>query len=285
MSYTDLPIGAGVSLKPEYFEDVSRVHQPDFWLEVHPENYMVEGGPRLDGLLDAAERFPISLHGVAASLGGSTLTAASHIRALSKLIQRVNPAAVSEHAAWSILGNQYFAELLPLPRTAEALTRLIAGVNHLQEGIGRTILLENPSSYLPANSEMSEPEFLVEVAKRTGCGLLIDVNNIHVSANNCGVDAVAYLQSIPGNLVGEIHIAGFSADENPDNNLLIDSHASPVSETVWRLLEFALARFGPVPVLVERDANLPAFHQLMGERNRAHALINGAQMEMRRFAD
>lgn len=276
MRFTDLPLGSGVSLKPEYFGDAATQVSSDMWFEVHSENYMIDGGPRLHGLLDAAARFPISLHGVGASLGGPDLSGADHIRELVRLINRVNPAAISEHAAWSMVPGCYFAELLPLPRTSEALARLSAGINHLQEAIKRTILIENPSNYLPVVTEMDEPDFLVEVARRTGCGLLLDVNNVYVSANNCGIDPHRYITALPAELIGEIHVAGFSPDADLGDRLLIDSHASPISEPVWQLLEFALMHAGPVPVLVERDADLPAFDELMRERGRAHQLISGS---------
>jgi uncharacterized protein len=274
VSFTDLPLGSGVSLKPEYFGDVATITATNMWFEVHPENYMVEGGPRLHGLQDTADRFPVSFHGVGASLGGPVRPHADHIRSLSRLIKRINPAAVSEHAAWSGIPGHYFAELLPLPRTSEALSRLVDGIDCLQEGIGRAILLENPSNYLAVRSDRDEADFLTEVAQRAGCGLLLDVNNLHVSANNCGLDPNRYIRSLPPHLVGEIHIAGFTADEILGDKLLIDSHAAPVAEVVWQLLRVALAHLGPVPVLVERDANLPPFADLMRERTLAEHTIH-----------
>jgi len=284
MPLTDLPSRGGVSLKPEYFADVAALPADSMWFEVHPENYMIGGGPRLNGLLDAAERFPISLHGVGASLGGPTLTPAEHIRDLARLIRRVNPASVSEHAVWSGMPGHYFAELLPLPKTSEALWRLANGIDHLQEQLGRTILIENPSNYLPIVSEMDEPDFLVEIARRTGCGLLLDVNNVYVSANNCGIDAERYIRSLPPELVGEIHMAGFSEDKNFGHRLLIDSHDSPVAEPVWKLLGVALQHIGPVPTLIERDANLPAFEELLSERNRIEDMLAAVTMTQERRA-
>ena len=273
MSFTALPSAAGVSLKPEYFADVASLETGETWFEVHPENYMIAGGPRLEGLLAAARRFPISLHGVGASLGGPALASNEHLAALRRLIELTEPAAVSEHAVWSRTNTHYYADLLPLPRTAEALTRLVDGINHFQNGIGRQILIENPTNYLPIKSEMDEAEFLVEVAARSGCGLLLDVNNLYISANNCGMDASAYLAAIPPRLVGEIHVAGHSPDERFGETLLIDSHAAPVAQPVWRLLETALTHLGPKPVLVERDAELPPFAELMSEKVHADRLI------------
>lgn len=279
MKFADLPAAAGVSLKPEYFADVESHATGDIWFEVHPENYMIKGGPRLEGLLATAARFPISLHGVGASLGGPKLTPVKHLKALRRLIDLVSPVAVSEHAVWSSTGSQYYADLLPLPRTAEALTNLVDGIDHFQEGIGRRILIENPTNYVPIKSEMDEADFLVEIANRSGCGLLLDVNNLYVSAHNCGVDAPAYIESIPAGLVGEIHVAGHSPDEHFGEALLIDSHAAPVAAKVWWLLETALRHLGPTPVLIERDAELPTFAELMREKDYAARLIKGLEVE------
>ena len=279
MSLSDLQQCAGVSLKPEYFSHITTMQGNNIWFEAHPENYMIGGGPRLQGLQAAAERFPISLHGVGASLGGLELTPDEHIRALKRLVSLIEPAVVSEHAVWSRHDGQYFADLLPLPRTQAVLSRLIRGVNHLQENLGRKILLENPSNYLSFSSEMDEPMFMVEVAQRTGCGLLLDVNNVYVSANNCGIDAREYILQIPPALVGEIHVAGFTPDDNFGEKLLIDTHAAPVSEDVWHLLAFTLNHTGPVPVLIERDGNLPPFDELLAEKQRADDLIIDAARE------
>jgi uncharacterized protein (UPF0276 family) len=268
-----LPEHAGIGLKPEHFEAAERDSPIDIWFEVHPENYMVGGGPRLRGLQSIREHFPLSLHGVGASLGGSERTPVEHIRALRRLIDIFEPASISEHAVWSQLDGVYFADLLPLPRTRDAMQGLVDGINHFQEGIGRRILIENPTNYLPVISEMDEADFLVEVAHRTGCGLLVDVNNIYISSRNCGIDAQKYLHSIPANMVGEIHVAGFDLDPNIGTDLLIDSHASDVDEAVWNLLTLALDRFGPKPVLLERDDKLPAFSSLLAERQVAEGMI------------
>jgi uncharacterized protein (UPF0276 family) len=280
MRFTDLPAATGVSLKPEYFADALALKPGETWFEVHPENYMVGGGPRLEGLLSAAERFQISLHGVGASLGGPELPTAQHLKALRHLVDLVNPAVVSEHAVWSRTRSQYFADLLPLPRTREALENLVDGIDHFQNGIGRRILIENPSNYLSIKSEMDEPDFLVEAAKRTGCGLLFDINNLYVSANNCGMDVESYIESLPCDLVGEIHIAGNTPDEHFGDALLIDSHAAAVSEPVWALLEFSLRHLGPKPVLVERDSNLPPFAELMEEKYRSDRLQSQTSLEV-----
>ncbi len=269
----DLPLHAGVGLKPEHFSDVENTSPKEIWFEVHPENYMIGGGPRLRGLQAICEHFPLSLHGVGASLGGAELTDAKHITEMRRLIDLLEPVSVSEHAVWSSTNGVYYADLLPIPRTRVAMQNLVDGVNHFQEGIGRQILLENPSNYLPVASEMDEPDFLVSVARQTGCGLLVDVNNIYVSSRNCGIDAVAYIHAIPSELVGEIHVAGFDPDPNLGEQLLIDSHASDVAPEVWHLLDVALEHFGPKPVLLERDDNLPAYAELLKERALAEQAI------------
>ncbi len=268
-----LPLHAGLGLKPEHFSDAEKHSPKNIWFEVHPENYMIGGGPRLRGLLSIRERFPLSLHGVGASLGGPELTDNAHISALKRLVDLLQPQSVSEHAVWSRANGVYYADLLPLPRTRDAMQRLVDGVNHFQEGIGRQILLENPSNYLPVISEMDEADFLVSIAKQTGCGLLVDVNNIYISSQNCDIDATEYIRAIPADLVGEIHIAGFDVDPNLEQRLLIDSHAADVAPEVWRLLDLALAQFGPKPVLLERDDNLPEYPVLLEERALAEKAI------------
>lgn len=276
-----LPLTAGVGLKPEHFEDARTGSPEGIWFEVHPENYMIGGGPRLRGLQSIREQYPLSLHGVGASLGGPELTDAGHIKALKRLIDLFEPESVSEHAVWSQANGVYFADLLPLPRTQDAMRRLVDGIDHFQQGIGRRILIENPSNYLPLISEMDEPDFLVSAARSAGCGLLIDVNNIYVSSHNCGIDAEAYLRAIPPDLVGEIHIAGFDPDSKLGEQLLIDSHAADVSPEVWALLDLALQLFGARPVLLERDDNLPAYSILLAERQLAEQAISRASAENR----
>ncbi len=265
--------GAGVSLKPQHFAEAAACDRPGIWFEVHPENYFMPGGPRLAGLEQVAARHPVSFHGVAASLGGPDLPCTDHLARLKQLMQRVEPVVVSEHAVWSSQAGTYFADLLPLPRTGAALAALVRGVDHFQAGIGRQILLENPSNYLPVRSEMDEVEFLLEVAMRSGCGLLLDVNNLYLSARNVGIDPHAYIRSLPPGLVGEIHIAGFKSDAQFGDRLLIDSHDSEVAEGVWQLLDFALDHLGHTPVLLERDANVPAFDTLLDESSRANLAL------------
>jgi uncharacterized protein (UPF0276 family) len=268
-----VPPRAGIGLKPEHYRAVLDCASEGLWLEVHPENYMVAGGPRLTWLEAIRAQRPISFHGVGASLGGPDPLDRDHLQALAALIARFEPALVSEHVAWSAAGGRYFADLLPLPRTNEALVHLAGRIDAFQTALGRSILVENPSIYLPIKSEMDEPDFLVELCRRAGCGLLLDVNNVHVSANNVGFDAAAHVDSIPAHLVGEVHLAGHEADARRGEALLIDTHGAPIAAPVWTLYRRLIDRIGPRPTLIERDANIPPFDQLMSERDRADALL------------
>ena len=263
------PIGTGIGLKQPHVESALAQRERSLWFEVHTENYMVAGGPRLAQLRRVREAFPVSFHGVGASLGGPAPPEPRHLSAVKHLVEGFEPVLVSEHAVWSRADGVWFADLLPLPRTGDALRRLVEGVDRYQSAIGRRILIENPTNYLPFVSEMDEPDFLNEVAARTGCGLLLDVNNVYLSARNCGIDPLRYIAALAGEKVGEIHVAGYEADENLGEALLIDTHAAPVSEAVWELLDVTLARLGPRPVLLERDGKLPPFETLMEERRRA----------------
>ena len=267
-------LGAGVGLKQPYVENALAHHDPSLWFEVHTENYMVAGGPRLAQLRQVRESFPVSFHGVGASLGGPAPPEPRHLAAVRRLVDEFEPVLVSEHAVWSSANGVWFADLLPLPRTGGALRRLVEGVDRYQDAIGRRILIENPTNYLSFTSEMDEPDFLGEAAARSGCGLLLDVNNVYLSARNCGIDPERYIESLAAERIEEIHIAGFEADENLGEELLIDTHAAPVSEAVWDLLDFALAHLGPRPVLLERDGKLPPFETLMEERRRAHEALS-----------
>ena len=266
-------IGAGVGLKPAHVESALSHGESGLWFEVHTENYMVAGGPRLEQLRQIRERFPVSLHGVGASLGGTDPLDSQHLAAVKRLVDEFEPVLVSEHAVWSAVGGIWFADLLPLPRTGDALRHLASRVQQYQEAVGRQILLENPTNYLPFVSEIDEPEFLNEVAVRSGCGLLLDVNNVFLSACNCGIDPERYIIALAGDRIGEIHVAGFEPDENLGQELLIDTHSAPVSSAVWELMDFALAHLGPRPVLLERDSKLPPWNALMEERRRADAAL------------
>ena len=267
-------IGAGVGLKLPHLENALAARDSSLWFEVHTENYMVAGGPRLAQLRRLREAFPVSFHGVGGSLGGPVPPEPRHLSAVRRLVDEIEPVLVSEHAVWSRANGVWFADLLPLPRTGDALRHLVEGVDRYQEAIGRRILVENPTNYLSFVSEMDEPDFLNEVAVCTGCGLLLDVNNVYLSARNCGIDPEWYIQTLAADRIEEIHIAGFEADENLGASLLIDTHAAPVSEAVWNLLDLTLAQIGPRPVLLERDGKLPPFEALMEERRLAAAALS-----------
>ena len=265
---------AGLGLKPQHFAEARDCPAAGLWFEVHPENYLVDGGPRLRWLEAVRERHPVSLHGVALSLAADAPPDASHLKRLRALAGRIEPALVSEHLAWSTWRGAYHPDLLPFPRTGEALSRVCANVSAAQDALGRTIALENPSHYLRFDGhEWDEIAFLSEIARRTGCGLLLDVNNVFVSAANLGFDAGEYIDAFPGELVREIHLAGHSRDPLLGDALVVDSHDAPVAGPVWALHERLVRRIGPRPTLVERDGNLPGFGELLAERDRAHAVL------------
>jgi uncharacterized protein (UPF0276 family) len=268
------PPKAGIGLKSDHYRAILDRGPQDMWLEVHPENYMVAGGPRLAWLEALRADRALSFHGVGASLGSVGPLCRDHLSKLKTLISRFEPEIISEHVAWAEGGGQYFADLLPMPMRRSSLAVLMAHVDEMQSYLGRRILLENPSTYLRLRHDQDEPEFLVELARRTGCGLLIDVNNVHVRAVNTGFNAEAWIDAIPLDLIYEIHVAGHAIDERLGPSVLIDTHASPVAAPVWKLLDRLLSRVGPKPVLVERDGNIPPFEELLAERNRAQLAID-----------
>jgi uncharacterized protein (UPF0276 family) len=254
---------------------------PGLWFEVHPENYLVDGGPRLAWLESIRAEHPLSLHGVSASLAAASAPDEVHLGRLAALVDRMQPVLVSEHLAWSAWRGAYRPDLLPVPRTAEALHWIIANVSRVQDRLQRRIAIENPSHYLSFDEHAyDEIGFLTEVARRSGCALLLDVNNIHVSANNLGTCAEDYVDAVPAELVVEIHLAGHSADPTLGEALLIDSHDAPVAPPVWRLYERLIARIGPRPALIERDEHIPPFAELVAERDIAHALLCAPQVEL-----
>jgi uncharacterized protein (UPF0276 family) len=247
------------------------------WFEVHAENYM-GGGPALSRLDEIRRHYPLSLHGVGLSLGTAEGLDPEHLRRLKALVDRMEPMLVSEHLAWSVSGGVYLGDLLPLPLTEEALAVVAANVAMAQEVLRRRLLVENPSSYLRfRHGTMTEPDFLAELVRRTGCGLLCDVNNIHVTCANLGADADAYLDALPAGAVGEIHLAGHSAALRSGRTLLIDDHAAPVSPEVWRLYRRALGRFGGVPSLVEWDKALPPLCALLDEARAAERIARAEE--------
>lgn len=261
---------AGLSLKAEHYDDALGAPADGLWLEVHAENYMVAGGPRLAWLEAIRDRHPVSLHGVALSLAADAEPDPAQLARLATLARRFEPALVSEHLAWSAWRGAFYPDLLPFPRTDAALARIAANVGRVQDALGRRIAIENPAHYLPLEGHAwDEIDFLVELARRTGCGLLLDVNNVWVSARNLGTSAEAYIDAFPAAPVLEVHLAGHSEDARHGSALLIDSHDAPVAPGVWALYERLVARIGPRPALIERDGNLPAWPVLMAERARA----------------
>lgn len=265
---------AGLGLKPQHYEDALACSATGLWFEVHAENYMVAGGPRLAWLDAIRQDKPLSLHGVGLSLAGDAAPDAEHLARLRTLVDRFEPFAISEHLAWSRHGEVYHPDLLPFPRTRRRLARIVDNVARTQDALGRRVLIENPSHYLALDGhELGEPDFLRELVAATGCGLLLDVNNVHVTANNLGASAEAYINALPADAVGEIHLAGHAPDDLLGPALLIDTHDAPIAEAVWALYEWTLTRLGPRPTLIERDGNIPPFDELMTERDRAAALL------------
>jgi len=267
--------GVGIGLRIPHYQHIFEKKPVVDWFEIISENYMVDGGPRLAWLETIRARHPLSLHGVGMSLGADEAPDPDHLARLNRLVWRFEPFAVSEHLAWSTWNGAYHPDLLPIPRSGEALQRVADNVQRTQDAIQRTILVENPSHYLKMadQHQYGEIEFLVELCRRTGCGLLLDVNNVYVSANNLGFDADAYIDAFPGQYVAEVHLAGHSADPRLGDALLIDSHDAPVCAAVWHLYARLVARIGPRPTLIERDDELPAFDVLLAERNRADSLL------------
>lgn len=266
-----LPNAPGVGYKPQHFSAIMENADPVQWLEIHAENYMGDGGRPLAQLRHLAERFAISVHGVGLSIGGEGPLDADHLARLKHLVGWLNPASFSEHLAWSTHDGAFYNDLLPLPYTKATLDRVCAHIDQLQEVIGRQMLLENPSSYLAfAESTWSEPEFLSEISRRTGCGLLLDVNNVFVSATNLEFSPQGYIDAFDLEKVGEIHLGGHDEDADDQGRpLLIDSHGREVVDPVWALLDYTLERSGAKPVLIEWDNDVPDWPTLAAEAERA----------------
>jgi len=271
-------LGAGLGLKAEHHADAMVTRAAGLWFEVHAENHVVAGGPRRRWLEAVRREHPISLHGVSLSLAGADAPDEVALAGLARLVRELEPALVSEHLAWSRFGGAYLPDLLPFPRSDEALLQVCANVGRVQDAIGRPIAIENPSHYLRLEGHAwSEIDFLGELSRRTGCTLLLDINNVHVSAVNTCSSADAYLDAFPAHLVSEIHLAGHHPDPTHGERLLIDSHDAPVAPVVWSLFERFVARAGPRPTLIERDAQLPPFAELMRERALAQQRLGRAQ--------
>ena len=270
-----LPAAPGVGFKPQHFDAIMADPGAVGWIEVHAENYLGAGGRPQAQLAALAARFPVSVHGVGLSIGGPQPLDARHLTRLRALCDRIGPASFSEHLAWSTHEGGYLPDLLPLPYTAGTLDRVAAHVDQVQQALGRRMLLENPATYLDfAETTMDEVDFLAEVAARTGCGLLLDVNNVFVASTNRGADPAEWLARLPLDLVGEIHVAGHAVQADDHGAaLLIDDHGAPVADPVWQLLAGVLRRGGPRPVLVEWDNDVPDWPVLEAEAARAARLL------------
>jgi uncharacterized protein (UPF0276 family) len=277
-SSNPIPAKAGIGLRVQHHQAVLDTHPDVAWMEVHTENYM--GGGTLLRYLDAIRRdVPISLHGVGLSLGSAEGLDPAHLERIRQVAERIEPGLISEHIAWSVVDGNYLADLLPLPMTEQALDVVCQNIDQMQNYLDRRILVENPSTYVTFHhSTIPEWEFMAAVAARSGCGILCDVNNIYVSAQNHGWDASAYLEELPPAAIGEIHLAGHAVRQLADGRTLrIDDHGSAVIPQVWALYQEALARFGPVPTLIEWDNNIPLLETLLAEARRAATFILGVE--------
>ena len=265
-----LPVVAGIGLRAPHVAQVRAERPAIGWLEVHSENYFVDGGPALAALDAIRADYAISLHGIGLSLGSADPLDAEHLARLRRLADRVEPAAVSEHLCWGHVDGRHLNDLLPLPFTEEALALVCERVEQVQTALSRPILVENVSAYLRfADDAMAEWEFVAAVAQRTGCKLLFDVNNVYVNAVNHGFDPLDYLAAIPGDAVAEIHLAGFDAS----GPCLIDTHGAPVAPPVWALYRATIERFGPKPTLIEWDTDIPVLDVLLGEAAKARQIL------------
>jgi len=275
---SNLPAHAGVGFKLEHFRDILAAAQPIGFFEVHAENYMGAGGPPHAQLGALRERYALSVHGVGLSIGSMQPLDSDHLARLKVLCNRYKPESFSEHLAWSSHAGVYFNDLLPLPYTRQTLVRVAEHIDEVQTTLGRTMLLENPSHYIGiAESTIPEIDFLTEVAKRTGCGLLLDVNNVFVSAKNQGTDPLLYLEAFPLDRVREVHLGGHNEElDDAGGPLLIDTHASSVADAVWTLYAYLIARTGPIPTLIEWDNNLPDWPTLRAQAIAAQNILADA---------
>jgi uncharacterized protein (UPF0276 family) len=261
-----MPVRAGIGLRAAHHAAIRQTLPDVGWLEAHSENHFAPGGSSHHALQALRAHYPLSLHGVGLSVGGTDPLDREHLSRLRAAIDRYEPVLVSEHLSWSAAGGRHTNDLLPLPYTREALDHVVHRVDEIQDALARSVLMENVSSYLEfAGAELTEWEFLAELARRSGCGVLLDINNIYVSSRNHGFDAQEYLRGIPLGCVGEMHLAGHSVRHFGGRALLVDTHDSRVCEDVWRLYAAALERFGPVPTLIEWDQDLPALEVLVAE--------------------
>lgn len=270
-----IPAAAGIGLRGPHYREIMDQCPPVGWLEAHSENYFGDGGVPLHYLERCRARYPLSLHGVGLSLGSADPLNRRHLQQLKSLIDRFEPGLVSEHLSWGSIDGIFFNDLLPIPYTEESLNHFCSRVVQTQDYLQRQILIENPSSYLTyTHSTIPEWEYLVEIANRTDCGLLVDVNNIYVSAQNQDFDCRHYIEQIPAHLVGEIHLAGFAVNTYDDVEILIDDHGSAVAEEVWHLFALAIAQYGTKPCLIEWDSDIPTLNVLLAEAEKSQCILD-----------
>ena len=273
-----LPMQAGIGFKPAHFDALIGDPQPPGFIEVHAENYLGAGGPPHAQLSALRERLPLSVHGVGLSLGGEAPLDTVHLARVQALLARYRPAVFSEHLAWSTHDGRFFNDLLPLRYDDACLARVCRHIEQVQERIGLQLLLENPSTYFPiTGSTYSEPDLLSAIVQRTGCALLLDVNNVHVSCHNQGHDPLVYLEALPLHAVREIHLAGHARDiDAAGETVLIDDHGAPVDDAVWALYRHVLDRTGPLPTLIEWDTHVPDYAALRAQARHAQAWLDDA---------
>lgn len=273
-----LPAKAGIGLRADHYVDVLNDHPDTGWFEVHSENYFGEGGRPLYYLEKIAEHYPLSLHGVGLSIGSTDALDTAHLKKLKSLVQRFEPGLISEHLSWGSVGGRHFNDLFPLPYTDEALSHMVERVSQVQEYLGRQILIENVSSYLQfESSTIPEWEFIRELAQKSGCGILLDVNNIYVNAKNHKFDPRVFIEAIPVEYVKEIHLAGHTVKQFEDGEILIDTHNKRVSDDVWALYQETMQRVGTVPVLIEWDTDIPALSVLLDEADKAQRILDSVR--------
>ena len=273
-----IPAQAGIGLKFQHINEIVETNPPIAWVEVHAENFMSDGGPSIEALARIRRNTPVSIHGVGLSIGGAEPLDKDHLNRLKHLVERVEPGLVSEHLAWCTSDGRFLNDLLPVPYDEKSLATVVDHVNQTQDLLSRTILIENPSLYVGYKcSNIAEPDFLNELAKRTGCGLLLDLNNIFVSGSNLSFDPTTYLKNIDLKLVREIHLAGHHTRLLGDQSILIDDHGSPVCAKVWDLYKLALCDTIAIPTLIEWDNNIPALAVLLGEAQRAQQIMSNLE--------
>ncbi|PLS20355.1 MNIO family bufferin maturase [Neptunicoccus cionae] len=273
-----VPNRAGVGFKAQHLDGILQNPESIGWIEIHAENYMGDGGRPIAQLRHLRERFPVSCHGVGLSIGAEGPLDVDHLNRLKKLVDWLQPGLFSEHLAWSTHDSHFLNDLLPVPYTQATVDRVVAHIDQVQDTVGRQMLLENPSTYVAfEESDRSEIDFLQEVAQRSGCGLLLDVNNVFVSATNQNYSPEGYIDAFPTHLVGELHLGGHEQDADDFGaTLLIDSHSRPVVDPVWALYEYTLAKAGPRPTLIEWDNDIPEWDVLANEAARADRLLSAA---------